>query len=100
MLIGIESLVPNYPTTIIEGGTADLIISNGRIYDDINVTVNGADYEESYLENGDYKIKIKNPKSNVSIEINLMECCFVARTPVLMSDGTTKNIEDVKLEIL
>jgi len=91
------------PKTIKENETVELwFYSNYGSWNDWNGTVSGAEHE--LWTSGDmdstYKIIISNPTSDVNIEVEVFPmsgCCFVAETPVLLADGSRKNIEDIKI---
>lgn len=88
------TLVENNNNTIKENETITLTFS-GLAYD-WSYVVTGANYTASQ-EWDILKITISNPTKDVSVYVFNEDCCFVAGTKVLMADGTTKNIEDVKV---
>ena len=85
-------------TTIRENETITLTFFNNTGISSVNwyYNVSGANYTVSE----DYeraKIFLSNASKDVIVEVEAVGCCFVAGTQVLMADGTTKNIEDVKI---
>jgi len=97
----------NNPTTIKENQEVTLKFLNDpstSTADWSNLACTGATIVSSggnlgAIYGSEYTVTINNAKSNVTISLMSQSnsCCFVAGTKVHMDDGTTKNIEDVKI---
>lgn len=82
------------PTEIDDGGEVILQFSPYSGYQlPPSVSVSGAEYE--WIQSSGTLV-LRNPTGTVYISISCAgNCCFAAGTPVLMSDGTFKNIENI-----
>ena len=96
--------------TVLEGNTYTTRISisnNGLSLSSITIRMNniplteGVDYTYSQPSNRNYDITIPNVSGNIQIDIQLRQGggggpCLAEGTKVLLWNGTTKNIEDIK----
>jgi len=82
------------PTEIDEGDSATLYFQANAGYSlPTSIYVSGAEYDWNWSVG---ELILRNPTGPVYVSISCVgNCCFAAGTPVLMSNGTFKNIENI-----
>lgn len=89
----------NNPDTIKKNETVILKFeaNTGLSSTNWSYNISGATFDIIEEDNMELEIKLSNPTQKVELRIEAVGCCFVSGTKVLMHDGTTKKIEDIKI---